>query len=49
MHGTVKVWQEQVELPTYGTGEQDSHPMFLETASIRDRPVRFIPMALLTP
>ena len=30
MHGTVKVWQEQVELPTYGTGEQDSHPMFLE-------------------
>ncbi|CAI0998969.1 Uncharacterised protein [Serratia proteamaculans] len=30
MHGTVKVWQEQVELPTSGTGEQDSHPMFLE-------------------
>ena len=30
MHGTVKVWQEQIELPTYATGEQDPHPMFLE-------------------
>lgn len=30
MHGPVKVWQEQIELPTYATGEQDPHPMFLE-------------------
>ncbi len=30
MHGTVKVWQEQIELPTYAVGEQDPHPMFLE-------------------
>ncbi len=29
MSGTVKIWQEQVELPTYLTGKQDTHPMFL--------------------
>lgn len=29
MSGNVKVWQEQVELPTYLTGKQDTHPMFL--------------------
>jgi len=29
MSGHVKVWQEQVELPTYLTGKQDTHPMFL--------------------
>ena len=26
----VKVWQERVEIPTYETGPQDIHPMFLE-------------------
>ena len=35
----VKVWQERVEIPTYETGPQDIHPMFL------DRPARFIPTA----
>lgn len=29
MSGNVKVWQEQVELPTYLAGKQDTHPMFL--------------------
>ncbi|STN34418.1 TPR repeat-containing protein [Escherichia coli] len=41
----VKVWQERVEIPTYETGPQDIHPMFLEIAFIRDRPARFIPTA----
>jgi tetratricopeptide (TPR) repeat protein len=26
----VKIWQDQVVIPTYGTGEQDKNPMFLE-------------------
>ncbi|MDF2719843.1 MAG: tetratricopeptide repeat containing protein, partial [Paenibacillus sp.] len=26
----VQVWQEAVEIPTYGTGEPDKNPMFLE-------------------
>lgn len=30
MAGAVKVWQESVSIPTYRTGEQDTHPMFLE-------------------
>ncbi|MGA5657023.1 DUF5107 domain-containing protein [Rahnella contaminans] len=29
MSGTVKVWQEAVDLPTWLTGKQDTHPMFL--------------------
>ncbi|WP_413733455.1 DUF5107 domain-containing protein [Sodalis sp. RH21] len=29
MSATVKIWQEQIELPTYLTGKQDTHPMFL--------------------
>ena len=39
----VKVWQERVEIPTYETGPQDIHPMFLENRV--DRPARFIPTA----
>lgn len=30
MTGAVKVWQEKISIPTYRTGEQDTHPMFLE-------------------
>lgn len=30
MSKAVKVWQEAVELPTWLTGKQDTHPMFLE-------------------
>ena len=30
MAGEVKVWRESVSIPTYQTGEQDIHPMFLE-------------------
>ncbi|WP_213990220.1 DUF5107 domain-containing protein [Sodalis sp. dw_96] len=30
MAGAVRVWQESVSIPTYRTGEQDTHPMFLE-------------------
>lgn len=30
MKGTVNVWQEEIEIPTYLTGKQDVHPMFLE-------------------
>ncbi len=26
----VHVWEEDVEIPTYGTGEPDKNPMFLE-------------------
>jgi hypothetical protein len=26
----VKVWRETVFIPTYETGPQDTHPMFLE-------------------
>ncbi|MEW4427976.1 DUF5107 domain-containing protein [Paenibacillus pabuli] len=26
----VRVWEEQVEIPTYGTGKPDKNPMFLE-------------------
>src|SRR5260221_5811221 len=26
----VRVWEEDVEIPTYGTGEPDKNPMFLE-------------------
>jgi len=29
MSTAVKVWQEAVELPTWLTGKQDTHPMFL--------------------
>lgn len=29
MSGTVKVWQEAIDLPTWLTGKQDTHPMFL--------------------
>jgi tetratricopeptide (TPR) repeat protein len=28
--GTVKIWQEQIVIPTYGVGEPDKNPMFLE-------------------
>ena len=27
---TVKIWEEQVEIPTYDIGEADINPMFLE-------------------
>ncbi|WP_413740246.1 DUF5107 domain-containing protein [Sodalis sp. RH14] len=30
MTGTVKMWRESVSIPTYLTGGQDTHPMFLE-------------------
>ncbi|TKI06160.1 DUF5107 domain-containing protein [Martelella alba] len=30
MAGAVKIWREDVTIPTYPTGEQDTHPMFLE-------------------
>src|SRR5256885_16173188 len=26
----VHIWEEDVEIPTYGTGEPDKNPMFLE-------------------
>src|SRR5260221_12654442 len=26
----VRVWEEDAEIPTYGTGEPDKNPMFLE-------------------
>ncbi|WP_435920762.1 DUF5107 domain-containing protein [Paenibacillus sp. DYY-L-2] len=29
-HVSVRVWEEFVEIPTYGTGEPDKNPMFLE-------------------
>lgn len=41
----VKVWQERVEIPTYETGPQDIHPMFLENRVYQERPARFIPTA----
>jgi hypothetical protein len=30
MHGSVKVWQETITLPTWTTGAEDPNPMFLE-------------------
>ncbi|MDR2765122.1 MAG: DUF5107 domain-containing protein [Tannerella sp.] len=30
MNVAVKVWEENILLPTYGTGEPEKHPMFLE-------------------
>lgn len=30
MYGSVKVWQETITLPTWGAGEEDANPMFLE-------------------
>ena len=30
VNSTVKVWEELIQLPTYGIGESEKNPMFLE-------------------
>ena len=30
MNGTVKVWEEEVVIPTYGVGKPEKNPIFLE-------------------
>ena len=32
----VKVWEEDILLPTYGIGKPEKNPMFLENVCIRE-------------
>ena len=40
----VKVWEEDVLLPTYGIGKPEKNPMFLENVFIRAAVVLSIPI-----
>ena len=41
---SVNVWQETVQIPTYETGAQDTHPCFWRTGFIKGLPGQCIPM-----
>lgn len=43
-HGKAKVWEENVVIPTYGIGEPNKNPMFLEKECIREARARYIPI-----
>lgn len=43
----VRVWEEQTEIPTYGTGEPDKNPMFLEKRVYQGSSGRVYPLPVI--
>ncbi|MEN1986247.1 tetratricopeptide repeat protein [Paenibacillus hubeiensis] len=43
----VRVWEEQVEIPTYGTGKPDKNPMFLEKRVYQGSSGRVYPLPVI--
>lgn len=47
MKSIVKVWEEDLLIPTYNTGKPEKNPMFLRNGFIREVVVSSIPIRLL--
>jgi len=47
MDAPVRIWDEQVDLPTYGVGEPDHNPMFLEKRVYQGSSGAIYPLALI--
>ena len=46
-HSKVKVWEENVVIPTYGIGEPNKNPMFLEKRVYQGSSGKVYPLSLI--